>query len=647
MEDLTGLIVKSWVVQTYIKKGMWECECTECGSKETFRAYHLKENRVKQCSHNNGKHTFKIDLTNKTFGELYVKSFNSLTGQWICECSCGNIVEFTTYELNKRGVKSCGHSTNKFIDRTNKRFGELTLKKYLGNRVWQCECSCGKIVNVNTGDLTSGNTKSCGHLKGRKAIDLKGQKIGEWNVLKYLDNSYWLCECSCGNIKEVHSYTLRNNRAIHCNSGLHKYKNIENQQFGELVAKRYIGNGEWECECSCGNIVNILGCNLRNGSTHSCGCKTLQFLQETLKNRYGETVPSKVDNPRSQMQIEILQNKSYFEQMLLNFKIKFSRQPSLEEIGEILGIHRVTVARYLEEYDLRHMTRIGYNISSYEYEIKEYLEKELSLSNIIQSNKTILEGKELDIYIPDKKLAIEFNGNYWHSTLYKEKNYHQEKSLACEKQGIRLIHIFEYEWQDETKQEKIKTLLKSILTPDNIKLYGRDTEVQDITVAQARDFCEKYHLQGYVRSIINLGLIYNNELIGVMTLGFPRFNREYNFEILRLCYKNNISVIGGTQKLLEYFKRNYNPTSIISYCNIAKFSGQVYENIGFKLKSISSPNYVWVDTSTNNVLTRYQTQKHKLIRDGLGTEDQTEDEIMESIGYLKVYDAGNKVYTFE
>lgn len=646
-EDLTGIMVKSWEITSYINKGMWECTCKVCGKKEQFRAYHLKEGRVKDCKHNNGSHTFKLDLAGKVFGELVVKEFNSYTGQWVCECSCGKIIEFSTYELNKRGVKSCGHSANKFIDRTNQQFGELTAKKYLGNRVWQCECSCGKIVNVNTGDLTSGNTQSCGHIRGKaKIINLKGKQIGSWSVIDYIGKSYWRCECSCGNIKAVHSYTLRNGKSIKCNSGVHKYKDIANQQFGELKAKRYIGNGVWECECSCGNTVNVLGCNLRNNSTHSCGCRTLELMQDTLKDRYGEVVPSKASNPRNQMQIEILQNRIYFEQLLLNFKIKYNRQPSLEEIGEILGIHRATVTRYIENYNLKHMVRIGYNISSYEYEIKEYIENELGIANIIQSDKTVLSGKELDIYLPDKNVAIEFNGTYWHSSIYKDRLYHQQKSLAYEEKGIRLIHIFEYEWLDEDNQKKIKAYLKDILSDDKKVIYGRETKVSCITIIQAKEFCEKYHLQGYANSTINIGLSYNKELVGIMTIGIPRFNREYNFEILRLCYKSNTIVIGGTQKMFKYFQENYNPESVISYCNIAKFDGQSYLNLGFVQSNISIPNYVWVNTTEDRILNRYQTQKSNLVTKGWGTPDQTEDEIMKNQGYLKIYDAGNKVFTY-
>ena len=129
-----------------------------------------------------------------------------------------------------------------------------------------------------------------------------------------------------------------------------------------------------------------------------------------------------------------------------------------------------------------------------------------------------------------------------------------------------------------------------------------------------------------------------------MTFGKPRFNNNYEWELIRLCWKAGVRVIGGAPKLFKYFKDKYNPTSIISYCDISKFNGKVYKKLGFELDGITEPTYVWVDNYTGEVLSRYQTMKHKLVEQGLGTEVQTEDEIMENLGYLKIYDCGNARY---
>jgi hypothetical protein len=261
----------------------------------------------------------------------------------------------------------------------------------------------------------------------------------------------------------------------------------------------------------------------------------------------------------------------------------------------------------------------------------------------IQGDRTILHGKELDIYIPDKKLAIEFNGTYWHSTVYKDKNYHQEKSLECLKQGVQLIHIFEYEWINSDTKGKIISLLQHRLGSSEETVFGRFITIKEIDSDDCAEFLEKYHLQGATPSQIKIGAFYNNELIGVMTFGTPRFNSNYEYELIRLAWKSGLKAVGGTEKLFNYFIENYKPTSIISYCNLAKFSGEVYQRLGFKLDGtgLTVPNYVWVNSVNNDVLTRYQTQKQKLIDSGLGDLGNTEDEIMENLGYFKIYDAGN------
>lgn len=646
-EDFTGMKINELTVDSYAGNSYWNCTCS-CGNKTVVRSYELKRGMIKKCKICS-KYTNLIDITGNTYGYWEVLEYAG-DKKWKCKCTlCGKIGYVFKQNLIKGNSKSCSDCASilKTHDIVGNIYGNLKVVKMLGRNSHgtqdvECEClKCGSKTIMLKSNVVSGNSTQCENCRKLALIkDICNKQIGEWHVDSYDKNGYWNCTCSCGKKARVHGWALRVERTKSCGHDL--IINLTGEQIGEWEVLRYKGNSYWECKCSCGKIKNVHSYELRNGFSESCGCQKFKKIKQTMLERYNEYIYSKINNPRTSWEREAIESK----EKMLNVIQTFNSKPSVFELSQILKINESNVLKHIHKFEIEEYVDINPSVSKYEKQISEWI-KSIGANNIVQSNKTILNGKELDIYIPDKKLAIEFNGDYWHSTIYKNRNYHQEKSLACEKQGIRLIHIFEYEWQDETKQEKIKTLLKSILTPDNIKLYGRDTEVQDITVAQAREFCEKYHLQGYVRSIINLGLIYNNELIAVMTFGFPRFNREYNFEILRLCYKNNISVIGGTQKLLEYFKRNYNPTSIISYCNIAKFSGQVYENIGFKLKSISSPNYVWVDTSTNNVLTRYQTQKHKLIRDGLGTEDQTEDEIMESIGYLKVYDAGNKVYTFE
>lgn len=207
---------------------------------------------------------------------------------------------------------------------------------------------------------------------------------------------------------------------------------------------------------------------------------------------------------------------------------------------------------------------------------------------------------------------------------------------------MHLVHIFEYEWRDN--QVKIEQYLKSLLKENTDRYYARKLQVCEVTADDTREILNKNHLQGYAAASVNIGIKDGDKLLGVMTFGAPRFNKNCDWELIRLCYDSNVSIVGGTQKMFKYFLKHYNPSSIVSYSNLAKFGGGIYLKLGFKLDHISDPGYVWLNVKKKEVLTRYQTQKHKLVLDGLGTEDQTEDEIMKSMNYLKIYDCGNEVF---
>lgn len=283
-------------------------------------------------------------------------------------------------------------------------------------------------------------------------------------------------------------------------------------------------------------------------------------------------------------------------------------------------------------------------------------EKEKDLEGYIRSiydkeieigNRTLISPYELDIYLPDLKLAFEFNGNYWHSEellgdkkLASSIKYHQYKSLKCKELGIRLIHIFEYEWDNESNKNKIKNLIDFLIKGPDKRIYARNCIIKEVDSKEAEAFIEENHLQGNSNSKIKLGLYYNNELVSIMTFIKSRFNKNYEWELSRFCSKKTYQIIGGASKLFKYFEINYNPESIISYCDISKGAGRMYEKLGFIKKDVSSPNYKWV--KNNVILSRYQTQKNKLISEGLVGD--SENNIMRSRGFFKIYDAGNEVW---
>ena len=263
--------------------------------------------------------------------------------------------------------------------------------------------------------------------------------------------------------------------------------------------------------------------------------------------------------------------------------------------------------------------------------------------NLIEHNRTLIKPYELDIVIPELKLAIEFNGNFWHSEQGgTNSSYHLMKTEMCEEIGYKLIHIFEHEWIN--KQELIKEKLKAILGVEQEKVYARKCIVKEVSVKEKNEFLNKYHIQGEDKSVLKFGLFYNDELVAVMTFGYPRFNNEYDWELIR--YATSKHVIGGAGKLLAYFRRTY-VGSIITYADRRFSKGNMYEKLGFKLINITKPNYWWI--KDNKVLSRYQTQKSRLTKLLSDKYDPTKTEMenMNNAGFNKIYDCGNLVFTMD
>ena len=122
--------------------------------------------------------------------------------------------------------------------------------------------------------------------------------------------------------------------------------------------------------------------------------------------------------------------------------------------------------------------------------IKTFYDKEIS-----HTNRHIIAPQELDIYLPDIKLAIEYNGTYWHSIKQgTDKNYHLDKSIRCRNMGIRLIHIYEFE-----DIEKQKQLLRDlILGQDSYfsKDFNKNNLIEDIPKAEIVYKDDRYTIYG-------------------------------------------------------------------------------------------------------------------------------------------------------
>lgn len=534
--------------------------------------------------------------------------------------------------------------SNQFIDLTNKTIGEWKVIEYKGNGKWLCKCSCGTEKILDGHELRRGATKSCGHNK-IKTNSLVGKTIGEWTVLgKGSKERHLLCKCSCGEIKEVHSYSLSHEKSLSCGHDSGKLKDMKGQKFGDWTVLRYDKDGKWICKCSCGTERSIHGTALRLGNTKSCGCKNHKNRLETLLANKGDFKPGE---KREIWQIMTLNDKELLIRFIEDMSIELGRKVTNQEIADRLGVTRTGVYEATKKFGIEDYKLDKYHsLKIQQKEVSDYI-KSIYTKEIIEETRKIIPPQEIDIYIPDKKIAIEFNGDYWHSYPIKSKNYHQQKTIACARKGIQLIHIFEHEWLNDDVRRKIKEYIKDLLSEDCKIVYARLTEIREISKEESKEFLNKHHLQNDVPADIRVGCFDKEQrLIGVMTFGKPRFTNDYEYEILRMCWKTGYKVIGGLEKMFSYFKKKHKPNSILTYSDISKFTGNSYLKIGFKVLCITEPNYVWVDRTRKEVFTRYQTTKQKLISAGLGDIGETEDEIMQNLGYLKVYNSGNMKLEF-
>jgi hypothetical protein len=274
-----------------------------------------------------------------------------------------------------------------------------------------------------------------------------------------------------------------------------------------------------------------------------------------------------------------------------------------------------------------------------------------------QGDRTIISPLEIDLYSPKYKFGIEYNGLVPHSygkhrykifnKLEENKNYHLDKTLLCEEKDIQLYHIFENEWLDENK----KTIWISIINDKlgkNKKIGARKCIIKEVSIKDAKQFIDENHIQGYNNSSIKIGLYYEDYLVSIMTFGKPRFNKKYEYELIRFCTKKGYTIQGGGSKLLRYFEREYKPISLISYANRRWSIGNFYSKTEFKFIEDTKPNYFYFKPEENILYSRNKFQKHKLknLLEDFNL-DLTETKNMYNNGYRKIYDSGNKVFVKE
>lgn len=288
--------------------------------------------------------------------------------------------------------------------------------------------------------------------------------------------------------------------------------------------------------------------------------------------------------------------------------------------------------------------------SKSELEILNFL-KERGLE--CRSDRHILNGREIDIFIPEKNIGIEYNGNKWHTEWFakKDKNYHLFKMEECREKGVGLITIFEDEY--ELHKEIVLNKLTHILNIGNEhtpKLYGRKCQIKEIYSYIAEDFLNVNHIQGFVNSTLFLGAFYNENLVGVMSFTKQADN---NWELTRLAtdIKYNCCGVGG--KLFNYFIKNYDFNEIKSFADrrwTLDENNNIYTKLGFVFHSFTKPNYTYYNANVNRYkrFHKFNFRKDKLVKKYSQLNPRmTETEMVKELGYDRIWDCGLIKYVYK
>jgi G:T-mismatch repair DNA endonuclease (very short patch repair protein) len=315
------------------------------------------------------------------------------------------------------------------------------------------------------------------------------------------------------------------------------------------------------------------------------------------------------------------------------WQTEYSTKPSTQ-IATELGCSPSLVLQRLQLYDIPAVTFCKDTIP------------EKTVMNILDSigipyekkvRGMLTNNKELDFLIPSYNLAIEVNGIYWHSAAAgKDSTYHLNKTLECNNRGIQLIHFWDSEVQTHT--EIIRSMLQSKVK-SNIRIFARKCTLQEVNSTDAKLFFNSSHMQGYTPASKTVGLFYDGVLVCAGSFSKPRFNKQYDWELIRFSSALGVNIIGGLSRILNTISG-----SIISYANRRWSIGNAYDSVGFKCIGNTKPSYGYTK-DFRLIENRMKFQKHKLVSLPQYDNSKTESTIMNEAGYTKVWDCGHLIYT--
>ena len=359
----------------------------------------------------------------------------------------------------------------------------------------------------------------------------------------------------------------------------------------------------------------------------------LEQAKQTKLEKYNHIYSDYIYNNMSKESKEIITNKDKLLDYILNIPFE---ERTFTNIARQLEVAYSTITRKCREYDID-KTIINVSISQEEKDLVEYL-KSLYNGTIIENSKKVIPPYELDIYIPDKNLAIEYNGAYYHTQDKVGKTYHYNKSKLCEEKGIRLIHIFDYEWNNDRQRPILENIIKNALGINEHKIYARNLNILVEPSKNLKSFFQENNIQGFRAGSFGICLVDKNtkEIYMSYMMGHPFYGKgKYEWEVIRGATKLGYTVVGGASKIWKYFIENYKPSSCVYYVDYNYFNGN-------SLKQLPNMKYIKTQPSFKNYFI-----KDKIIKNRNPMKNNEIKELYETGECIPIYNAGTKVYVWE
>jgi hypothetical protein len=349
-------------------------------------------------------------------------------------------------------------------------------------------------------------------------------------------------------------------------------------------------------------------------------------IRKTNLEKYGSKSYAQKDIPKDSL--KKLENGKWMRQQHIEL------EKPLVLIAEQLDVSDVTVKNYLHSHNIE--TRKFYS-SIGEKEILSFLSELIPNATIMANTRSIIPPLEVDIYIPEYSIAIEYCGLYWHSeTVGKNRNYHKNKLDLCNRKNIRLITIFEDEWI--YKQSIVKNTIKNILNLNDSKsIYARNTQIIELSSKEKKEFLNNFHIQGNGRGSINYGLLFNGEIIACAS--FMKIKEIFILD----RYATSFHITGGFSKLLKHFQKNNIYKKIITFADLRWSEGDLYEKCGFTHDKTLPPDYYYIEHGHRVHKANY---RHKNLSKKLKHYDPSlsEKENCEKNGIQRIWNCGLKKY---